>query len=295
MGRRTSTGSSSSREGGPSAVPSDPSAIRAALDALGLTPRRGLGQSFLADPFTADAVAALVDVPRGAAVLEIGGGLGLLTEALLRRGLGPLTVVEKDPRLAEHLARAFEGRARVLRGDALGLELPEAEAAVGNLPYAVATPIVRRLLDLRVPRIVAMLQREVAERLAAGPGSRSYGRLSILTRALADVELFRTVPASSFVPAPAVESRIVVLTRAGGPPRVPSRPALERVLDPIFASRRKQLGNLLPRLGPRGPEMARSAGWPEGWERRRPEELPPEAYFRLAEEVARRRRDRPTA
>ena len=286
---KTSTASSSRRsaaETGPvPPVPQRPEEVREALFALGVHPSREWGQSFLIDPFVADAEAALVELPPGHPVVEIGGGLGALTAALLRRGIGPLTVVERDRRLAGFLSETFGDRVTVATGDALALPLPPAEAVVGNLPYSVATPILLRVFAARTPRVVFLVQREVAERLAAGPGSKTYGRLSIIAQMYGSVELFRTVGPDAFFPQPEVSSRIAVHVARPGPLPVPSIPAFEEMLRRLFASRRKQLANLLPRVLPPGgdaDESARRAGWPSGWARRRPEELAPEAFFALA-------------
>ena len=290
---RTSTASSSRRsatdDGSLPPVPERPDEVRAALDALGVRPSKEWGQSFLTDPFVADAEAALVELTPGRPVLEIGGGLGVLTAALLRRKLGPLTVIERDRRLARFLATTFGDRVRVVTGDALSVPLPPVDAVVGNLPYSVATPILLRLFSARIPRIVVLVQREVAERLAAGPGSKTYGRLSIAASLYGTVELFRTVGPEAFTPQPEVASRIVVHVARPGPLPVPSVPAFEEVLRRLFSSRRKQLANLLPRVVPdRGDvdEVAHRADWPADWARRRPEELPPKAYFALARALA---------
>jgi 16S rRNA (adenine1518-N6/adenine1519-N6)-dimethyltransferase len=248
-------------------------------------PSRALGQSFLIDPFVADAEAALVEVPPGRPVVEIGGGLGILTAALVRRGLEPLTVVERDARLAAHLRRVFGSRVRVLEGDALDLDLPPSDAVVGNLPYAVATPILLAQMARRVPRVVFLVQEEVARRLAATPGSRRFGRLSLIAQLYGEVELFRTVAPDCFYPVPEVTSRIGLHRSRPGELPVPSVREFERITQTLFSSRRKQLGNLLPRLVPSesaADRLAALAGWPEGWRRLRPENLPPEAYFALA-------------
>ena len=291
---RTSTASSSRRsasdDGAIPAVPERPDEVRAALDALGVRPSKEWGQSFLTDPFVADAEAALVELPPGHPVVEVGGGLGGLTAALLRRGVGPLTVIERDPRLARFLETTFGTRIRVLTGDALTVPLPPAEAVVGNLPFSVATPILLRLFAARTPRIVFLVQREVAERLAAGPGSKKYGRLSIIAQLYGSLELFRTVSSAAFTPRPEVESRIGVHVARREPLPVPSVPVLEETVRQLFSSRRKQLSNLLPRLTPSresADELARRAGWPADWAHRRPEELPPSDYFALARAIAR--------
>lgn len=292
----TSTGSSSRRRPPPDppelpGVPADRRSVERALAGLGVSPSKRLGQSFLTDAFVADAEAALADTGAKGPVLEIGGGLGILTEALLRRGVGPVTVIEKDPRFAAHLERTFGTRVTVVRGDALEVPLPEAGVAVGNLPFSVATPILLRLFPSKLALVVALLQKEVADRLGAGPGSRTYGRLSIVAALYGSVELHQVVPAASFTPTPAVDGRLVAFTRRPGPLPVPSVPEFERVVAALFSSRRKQLGNLLPRAIPRHmapDQLAGEAGWPSDWSRMRPEELPPEAFFRLAAEVHRR-------
>lgn len=289
---RTSTASSSPRETGrgPYPVPERPEEVRATLEALGVRPSRALGQSFLVDPFIADAEAALVEVPPGRPVVEIGGGLGILTAALIRRGVAPLTVVERDARLASHLRRVFGARVRVLEGDALRLPLPPTDAVVGNLPYAVATPILLAQLARRVPRVVFLVQEEVARRLAAAPGSKQFGRLSLIAQLYGEVELYRSVPPGSFYPVPEVTSRIGVHRARSGELPVPSIPEFERLTHALFSSRRKQLGNLLPRLTPSqeaADGLAAAANWPEGWRRLRPENLAPEAYFALARAYAR--------
>jgi 16S rRNA (adenine1518-N6/adenine1519-N6)-dimethyltransferase len=285
----TSTGSSSppsATPDGPGRVPHRLAEVAATLDRLGVLPRKVRGQSFLLDGFLADAEAALVGTTPAGRVVEIGGGLGILTEALLRRGIAPLTVIEQEPAFAAFLGRTFGARIEIVCADALTTPLPPARAVVGNLPFSVATPILERLWDAKVPRVVALLQREVAERLAAGPGSRTYGRLSILAALHGSVELFQSVPSSAFFPAPAVEGRLVVFTHREGPLPVRSVARLEVLLHALFSARRKQLGNLLPRLVPDravAESVAQQALWPEGWARMRPEELAPEAFFRLAD------------
>ncbi len=296
----TSTGSSSSNRSGPAPpvarVPEGAAEVATALRALGVRPSKVWGQSFLTDPFVADAEAALTELSPGRPVLEIGGGLGALTAALVRRGLAPITVVERDPRLAGFLRTTFGSRVRVVTGDALDVELPSVDCAVGNLPYSVATPILLRLLERRVPRIVTLVQREVAERLAAAPGSKAYGRLSIVARLYGDVQLFRTVGPDAFAPRPEVESRLVVHVARPGDLPVPSVAALEAMVRTLFSSRRKQLGNLLPRVASdreAAGRLAERAGWPDDWATRRPETLPPSDFFAMARVLERPPRAKP--
>jgi 16S rRNA (adenine1518-N6/adenine1519-N6)-dimethyltransferase len=290
---RTSTGSSSppSAEPEPARAPHGAASIRERLAAIGVRPRKSFGQSFLVDPFIADIEAALVEVPTGSPVTEIGGGLGLLTEALLRRGIGPLRVIERDPRLARHLKMTFGGAIRVEQADALGSEFGTDSAVVGNLPFSVASPILTRLFEARVPRIVALLQKEVGLRYASAPGGRGYGRPAIQAALYGSVETFAPVPARAFEPTPAVDGLIVRFTDRGVALPVPSVPEFEHAVQVLFSARRKQLGNLLPRLAggdEAAAELAAASGWPTDWARRRPEELAPEYYFALATARARR-------
>ena len=282
---RTSTGSSSPREV-PPGIPHRPAEVDEVLQTLAVRPSRRFGQSFLTDPFVADAEVALLAAPSGTPVLEIGGGLGILTEALVRRGTGPLTVVEREPAFAAWLRTQFGDRVRVVESDALEVEIDPSAYVIGNLPYSTGTPILRRVLRSGAPRFVGMLQREVVDRLAAAPRSKSYGRLTIETALYGTVELYRSVPSASFHPAPEVESRLFAFQRRPGPLPVRSVERLEGAVATLFSARRKQLGNLLGRLLPGGidpEEIARDAGWPSTWRTQRPEELDPAAFFRLAE------------
>ncbi len=281
---RTSTASSSPPDGERPGVPHRPAEIEAALAALGIRPARPLGQSFLTDPFVADAEAALLGPVGLSGLLEVGGGLGILTEALVRRGVRAFSVVERDPRLAAHLRRVFGGEILVREEDARSTPLEGVTAVVGNLPFSVATPLLLRFFAARIPRVVALVQREVADRLAAPPGTGAYGRLTIAAAVFGAVELAQVVPSASFYPSPAVDGRLVAFTARPGPLPVPSVPRFERVVATLFSARRKQLRNLLPRVVARADadRVARECRWPEDWGGRRPEELPPEAYFALA-------------
>ncbi len=290
--RATHAVSSSGREdgGGVAGVPHARGEVRDRLRALGIRPARRLGQSFLFDPFVGDMEAALLELPPGTPVTEIGGGLGILTEALLRRGLGPLRVIERDRRLAAHLRSTFGDRIRVEESDALVAGFGGERAVVGNLPFSVATPILTRLFTARVPTIVALLQKEVGGRYAAAPREHGYGRPAIQAALYGSVERFAPVPSSAFEPEPAVDGVLVRFRGRDGELPVRSVPEFERIVRELFARRRKQLGNLLP--GVAGSDAAAvgaaaAAGWPEGWARMRPEELPPAAYFALARSLGR--------
>jgi 16S rRNA (adenine1518-N6/adenine1519-N6)-dimethyltransferase len=207
--------------------------------------------------------------------------------------VGPLTVIEKDSRLAGFLRYHFGDRVRVIEDDALTARTPPAKVVVGNLPFSIATSLLMRWFEDSVPRVVALVQKEVGDRLAAGPGSKTYGRLSILAAVYGTVECHQSVPASAFYPVPEVDGRLIVFERRRVKVPLASVRTLRELLDALFAHRRKQLGNLLPhgllRLGVSRPadEVAAQAEWPTEWERLRPEALAPDAYFRLVRAIGR--------
>src|SRR5215470_13085119 len=211
-----------------------PATVHALLDEHGLHPKRSLGQNFLADPNTARRVVALAELPPETPVLEIGPGLGSLTLALLDAG-HDVVALELDDRLAEVLREVIQSAdgarghsVRVETGDACRVDLdalldrlPGARwACVSNLPYNVAVPVVIRLLEQVPPveRILVMVQREVGERLAAGPGDDQYGAVSVKVAYFADAKVVGLVPPTVFVPRPKVESALVRLDRRPEPP-----------------------------------------------------------------------------
>jgi len=230
-----------------------PSDVRRLLAGLGVRPSKGLGQHFVADPNTVRRIVRLAGVAAASHVVEIGAGLGSLTVELARTG-AHVVAVELDHRLAAALRDVLGSctNVRVVEGDGLHLDLgmllldPGPWQLVANLPYNVATPIVLRVLE-EVPAVASMLvmvQREVAERLAAPPGSRAYGAVSVKVRFWGRPALLGTVPASVFVPKPKVESALVRIERHDasgvGDGTVPYR-RLVAVVNAAFGQRRKML------------------------------------------------------
>jgi 16S rRNA (adenine1518-N6/adenine1519-N6)-dimethyltransferase len=208
-------------------------------------------------------------------VLEIGPGLGSLTLALLDAG-HDVVALELDDRLAEALhavlaEEAGDARVRIERGDAVTVDLaavltpaPSPRACVSNLPYNVAVPVVVRLLEEAdaVERILVMVQREVGERLAAGPGDPQYGAVSVKVAYFAEAQVVGLVPPTVFLPRPKVESALVRLRRRGEPPvTVPSAEGLFTLVRAGFSQRRKMLRrSLAPVLGDATPEVLEAAG-----------------------------------
>ncbi|MGE0643814.1 MAG: 16S rRNA (adenine(1518)-N(6)/adenine(1519)-N(6))-dimethyltransferase RsmA [Nitrospira sp.] len=211
-----------------------------------------LGQNFLIDPNIVRKIIALADLSRNDDVLEIGPGRGILTEALCRSA-GHITAIEIDPRLHAYLAERqpeFPNLTLAL-GDAMTYpieQLPLGTIVVANLPYYLSTPILFRLLEQshRFTRLVLMLQKEVADRLVAKPGSSDYGILSVMTQYSADVTKAFKVSAQCFRPRPDVESAVVLLrSKSEREQTGEERDLFSAFVRAAFAHRRKTLVNSL--------------------------------------------------
>ncbi len=230
-----------------------PTRIRGLLDAHGIRPRKALGQHFLADPNTATRIVGLAELRAGARVIEVGPGVGSLTVALLDAGVHVLAV-ELDAQVLPILEAVTADRdieivsadARTVDWPALLGGAPEPWSMVANLPYNVATAIAVEALE-RAPmieRLLVMVQREVGERLAAGPGEKSYGAVSVKVAYYADAKVVGRVPPTVFLPQPKVDSVLVRLDRRP----VPIVDDVERMFALVragFATRRKTLRNAL--------------------------------------------------
>ncbi|MDP9020434.1 MAG: 16S rRNA (adenine(1518)-N(6)/adenine(1519)-N(6))-dimethyltransferase RsmA [Actinomycetota bacterium] len=253
----------------------------------GLQPRRSLSQNFVVDPNTVRRIARLSGVGPADRVVEVGAGLGSLTLALLETG-AQVTAVEIDRRLLAVLDEVVvPAGARVVHGDALRLDWNallggEPWVLVANLPYHVATPLVADVLD-QVPavrRMLVMVQREVAERMAAGVGEPAYGALSVKVAYWARASLVGSVPPTVFLPRPEVESALVSIERRPVPAVDPAEVAFDELFDLVragFGQRRKMLRRALAgRVDAEG--FARAGVRPQA----RAEELDVAAWGRLA-------------
>ncbi len=284
--------------------------IREILDRHGLRLQRDLGQNFLVEDDIALRLAQRSGVEAGDAVIEIGTGLGVLTRQLARRAAW-VTSIEIDSGIVAALrAEALlPDNVELLHADALDVDLaalaerlsrpapgpsgpdarPRPVRLVANLPYSVASPLLRRLIDLRhrLADWSVMLQRELAERLVAEPGTKDYGSLTVLHRLVADVSRELDLKPGCFFPAPKVESSFVRLfPRADSPVTDEELPWLETVLRAVFNQRRKTIlnglrGGGLPQSGDREALLRalETAGIPPG---ERAEKLAPETLLALA-------------
>jgi 16S rRNA (adenine1518-N6/adenine1519-N6)-dimethyltransferase len=248
-----------------------------------------LGQHFLADENLLDAIVRDAALEPGDVALEIGGGEGALTERIADR-VAHVHVIEVDARLIEGLEGlvAAAGNVSIVRGDAMRVDLasldPAPTTVPSNLPYSIATPVLlRTIADLPSLRIwTVMVQREIADRLRAAPGSSAYGSPSVLVQLACEVELLRPVNRAVFRPRPRVDSALVRLRRIGPAPP----PGVVRLVRDAFAHRRKALAGSLELAGSASRAEARAAleaiGLPAD---ARAERLSPADFSALAAEL----------
>jgi len=265
----------------------------------GFTFKKSLGQNFLVDKNILDRIVEAAGLGPSKGALEIGPGIGALTERLAQEA-GRVAALEIDPRLLPILRDVLADRdnVSVIHADVLKTDLHrlwqeqfagcEGVSVVANLPYYVTTPIIMKLLEEGLPleSIVVMVQKEVAERMAASPGGKEYGTLSIAVQYYCEPELVCKVPSGAFIPAPNVDSAVIRLKRRPEPAvRVSDEAGFFRVVHASFAQRRKTLANNLTAMAGKerkaelGELLNRCGIQPE----RRGETLSLEEYARLTE------------
>ena len=228
--------------------------IRDQLQAENLWANKAFGQHFLLDLNLTERIVREAHLSTDCHVVEIGPGPGGLTRALLMAEVAKVTAIERDTRFVEFhqpLVAACDGFYRVIEADALTVDLvdtlPAPRAIVANLPYNVGTPMLINWLGQATAfqSMTLMFQREVADRLAATPGTKTYGRLSVLAQLCCEVRMVMTIPARAFTPPPKIDSAVVRLT-----PKDPGLPAtefraIEQVTAAAFGQRRKMLRSAL--------------------------------------------------
>ena len=217
-----------------------------------------LGQNFLIDADIVRGIVDAADIRPGERVLEIGPGIGTLTQGLAEAGAEG-TAVELDKKLPAVLAKTLEGyeNVRIVQGDILKVNIPEIMGSepfkvAANLPYYITTPIIMTLLERRLPisRLVTMVQKEVADRMVAEPGTKAYGALSVAVQYYTQPHVELDVPPRSFIPAPEVDSVVIVCDVREEPPvTVADEKLFFRVVRAAFGQRRKTLSNALKGAG----------------------------------------------
>ncbi len=225
-----------------------------------------LGQNFLIDESVVRRIVEAAELTPEDTVLEVGPGIGTLTQGLAESGAS-VVAVELDKRLLPVLDVTLEGydNVRIVNGDILQVDIMEQVQKPGfkccaNLPYYITTPIIFAILEKRLPmeRLVVMVQKEVAERMAAKPGSKDYGALSVAIQYFTEPEIAFIVPPSSFIPAPSVDSAVIVCKRRSTPPvEVCDENLFFRVVKAAFSLRRKMLSNSLKNMGIKGEQVSK--------------------------------------
>jgi 16S rRNA (adenine1518-N6/adenine1519-N6)-dimethyltransferase len=256
-------------------------------------PRKRLGQHFLVDNTALERIADALAPTATDTVVEIGPGRGALTDLLAARAKR-VVAIELDRDLVPYLrARyALAGNVEVIERDVLQVNLGEVAGGdfllAGNVPYYITTPILFHALEPpRATRAVYLVQREVAERIVAPPGSRTYGALSVNVQALATAELMAHVPSGAFRPPPAVESAIVRLTPRSDPAiAAAEEPGFQSFVQEAFGLRRKQMRRVLRTIAHLDAESAERVLVSLGIDpEQRPETLAPEDFARLVRAV----------
>ena len=224
------------------------------LNRFGIRTQKKLGQHFLVDETVVRRIAESLELKPDVPVLEIGPGLGTLTQFLAMTG-ARVTAVELDRRCIEIMGTTLKAydNIRIVQGDVLTLDFAELMGAgpfhiAGNLPYYITTPIVMKILEGHVPaeKMVFMVQKEVADRMVSGPGTKDYGALSVAVQYHTEAVKLFEVPSAAFLPPPAVDSAVILCTKRAQPPvDIPSEKLFFRVVRAAFGQRRKTLANAL--------------------------------------------------
>lgn len=235
-----------------------PEVVHYVCKRFGIHMSKKLGQNFLIRRSVVDEIVAAAELTAGEPVLEIGPGIGTLTQGLAQSGAA-VTAVELDRRLLEVLdtTLAQYNNVRIIHGDVLKVNIPEIMnhkpfKVVANLPYYITTPIIISLLEMKLPieRLVVMVQREVAERMVAQPGTKAYGALSVAVQYYTEPSIVMDVPPRAFMPAPEVTSAVICCRLREKPPvEVADEKLFFRVVKAAFAQRRKTFSNTMKTTG----------------------------------------------
>ncbi|WP_298705247.1 16S rRNA (adenine(1518)-N(6)/adenine(1519)-N(6))-dimethyltransferase RsmA [uncultured Veillonella sp.] len=239
-------------------VIASPEVVHYICKRFGIHMSKKLGQNFLISRRVVDDIVKAAQLEPGEPVLEVGPGIGTLTQGLAQSG-ADVTAVELDRRLLDVLDHTLEGydNVRIIHGDILKVNIPEIMnhkpfKVVANLPYYITTPIIMSLLEMKLPieRLVVMVQKEVAQRMVATPGTKAYGALSVAVQYYTEPEIVLDVLPKSFLPAPEVTSSVVRCKLRKEPPvSVADEAILFRVIKAAFAQRRKTFSNTMKTTG----------------------------------------------
>jgi 16S rRNA (adenine1518-N6/adenine1519-N6)-dimethyltransferase len=258
-----------------------PSEVKALLAQYGISPSKSKGQNFLLDDNVADREVAHLGILPGETVLEVGPGLGILTERVLIYA-SRTVCVELDADVANYIRSRFGDRVDLIHGDALEVELPSFDRFISNIPYSISSPLIFRILERDFRRAVIMVQKEFADRMAATAGTDDYSRLSVNTYYRAKCQLLDHVPRSKFWPQPEVDSTVISLDPRPPPFKVLNERFFLHLVNLLFQHRRKKIGTILKMTGQANKESIPSLPFIE----RRVEELSPEMIGELSDAIS---------
>ncbi|MFP3872451.1 MAG: 16S rRNA (adenine(1518)-N(6)/adenine(1519)-N(6))-dimethyltransferase RsmA [Candidatus Aenigmatarchaeota archaeon] len=221
--------------------------VSSQLERLGIRPVKSLGQNFLKDMNIAEKVVESAQISSDEIVLEIGPGLGILTDEIVKKA-DRTVAVEKDASLVGYLEGKYTEEnmdIEIIKGDILEMDIPEIDKVVSNLPFSISSPVTFKLLKEDFKLAVLGYQKEYAERMVAKPGEEGYSRLSVMVSTLAKAEVLFDIPRHAFYPPPSVDATVVRLI-----PSYPQFPlkheeAFSRVVKELFNYRRKKIKNAL--------------------------------------------------
>ncbi len=214
----------------------------------GVVPTKAKGQNFLTDGRVADRHIEYAEIQPEDDVLEVGPGLGILTQRLIGKGKS-LACIEIDDILADYIGKTYGDKLNLIHGDAVKVPFPKFDRFVSNLPYSVSTPIIFKLLDYPFKKAVVMVQKEFAERMVADVGSPDYSRLTVNLFYRAECQIVENVPKSRFKPQPKVDSCLVAITPRPAPFAVKDEKTFFKVTQVCFDHRRKKIGTSLKAAG----------------------------------------------
>jgi 16S rRNA (adenine1518-N6/adenine1519-N6)-dimethyltransferase len=226
----------------------NPSEIKLILGQYGISPTKAKGQNFLVDDRVAEREIEYLGIEPTDVVMEVGPGLGVLTQLLLPKA-SKVRCIELDKGTIAYLKERFGNAIDLIEGDALELEWPKFDRFISNLPYSISSPLIFKLLDYEFERGIIMVQKEFAERMAAKAGSDDYSRLSVNTYYRAKCEILEHVPRSRFWPQPEVDSSVVLLEPRAAPFKVLNERFYLTLVNVLFQHRRKKISTILKITG----------------------------------------------
>jgi 16S rRNA (adenine1518-N6/adenine1519-N6)-dimethyltransferase len=221
-----------------------PTEVKSTLAQIGVSPSKSKGQNFLVDDTVAEREIEYLQISPGETVLEVGPGLGVLTEGLVPQA-GKLIAIELDRDIASYVRATFGGNVELIEGDALDVKWPKFDRFISNIPYSISSPLIFKLLDQDFKMAVIMVQKEFADRMVAKADTDDYSRLSVSVYYRAKAEMMEKVGRNRFWPEPEVDSAVVRLTPRPPPFTVKNERLFHRMVELLFQQRRKKISTIL--------------------------------------------------